>query len=194
MLASDNSKNVERLMLGCQGLVKTLAWKMHRQLPSHVELDDLVGYGQLGLAQAAQEFDPERGGQFSTYAYHRVRGAILDGLSQMSWFSRADFAGGRYGRSKSMASLNDEGDDRPGTEVEDTGGESPDDAASRSEEISRLAERVESLPEPARLLIRAAYFEGLNLAQAGERMGYSRGWACRMHQRALSLLAESLGS
>jgi DNA-directed RNA polymerase specialized sigma subunit len=34
----------------------------------------------VGLAEAARQFDPSRGGQFTTYAYYRIRGAILDGL------------------------------------------------------------------------------------------------------------------
>jgi RNA polymerase sigma factor for flagellar operon FliA len=82
----------------CQGMVRSLAWKIKQKLPPQVDLDDLIGYGQLGLVQAAQDFEPDRGGQFSTYAYYRIRGSILDGLSQMAWFSRADFHRARYER------------------------------------------------------------------------------------------------
>ncbi len=45
----------------CQGLVRSLALKIHRGLPRRVELDDLIGYGQVGLVEAAREFDPARG-------------------------------------------------------------------------------------------------------------------------------------
>lgn len=79
------------LMEQCQGLVRSLALKIHRQLPPQVELDDLISYGQLGLAEAASEFDHDRGIQFSTYAYYRIRGAIFDGLSKMSWISRSRY-------------------------------------------------------------------------------------------------------
>ena len=48
-----------------------------------VELDDLVGYGMLGLLDAARKFDHSRGVMFKTYAEHRIRGAILDGLRGM---------------------------------------------------------------------------------------------------------------
>lgn len=195
MSGAEKRAETERLILGCQGLVKSLAWKLHRQLPDHVDLDDLVGYGQVGLAQAAQEFDPQRGGQFTTYAYFRVRGAILDGLSQMSWFSRSDFAGGRYVQHRSLDRLAD-GDDEGCSpqDVEDTGHASPDAAAWCNEQRQRVAAGIAALPEPAQALIRAAYFDGLNLREAGERLGYSRGWACRMHQRALTLLSSSLES
>jgi RNA polymerase sigma factor for flagellar operon FliA len=76
------------LMLSCQGLVKAIAVRIHGGAPRCVELDDLIGYGELGLAEAAHDFDPERGVQFSTYAYYRIRGAIFDGLAKMTWPTR----------------------------------------------------------------------------------------------------------
>lgn len=88
---SQRAPTPRELMEQCQGLVRSLALKIHRQLPPQVELDDLIAYGQLGLAEAAAEFDPERGIQFSTYSYYRIRGAIFDGLSKMSWISRSRY-------------------------------------------------------------------------------------------------------
>jgi RNA polymerase sigma factor for flagellar operon FliA len=84
------------LIDSCRGLVRSLAWKIHRKLPPHVELDDLVAYGEVGLAQAAADFDSSRGVRFVTYAHHRIRGAIFDGLSKMAWFSRQDYHASRY--------------------------------------------------------------------------------------------------
>lgn len=66
-------------------LAKFVARKMSANLPSNVELDDLVSWGSLGLLDAIDKFDPDRGVQFSTYAVTRIRGAILDGLQQMEW-------------------------------------------------------------------------------------------------------------
>ncbi len=99
----------ERRILDYQGLVRSIAWKIHCSLPAWVELDDLIGYGNLGLAQASRDFDPELGWKFATYAYQRVRGAILDGLKQMSWFRIADYHRGHYQR-LSQAILEEEGD------------------------------------------------------------------------------------
>lgn len=90
---SPESRN---LMATCQGLVRSIAWKIHRRVPKHVDLEDLIGYGQVGLAEAARDFDPSRGHQFTTFAYYRIRGAILDGLSSMAWFNAADYNRGRY--------------------------------------------------------------------------------------------------
>lgn len=72
-----------------QGMVRAIATKVFSRLPSHVNYDDLVAYGQLGLLQATHSFDPSKNVAFQTFAYHRIRGAIYDGIGKMSWTSRA---------------------------------------------------------------------------------------------------------
>ena len=72
-----------------QGLVVSLAKSIHRKLPPQIGLDDLIAYGQLGLAEAARSFQDGKGASFSTFAYYRIRGAIYDGISKMSWNSHA---------------------------------------------------------------------------------------------------------
>lgn len=54
-----------------------------------VDIDDLIGYGTLGLLDAIGKYDPSRGILLKTYAEHRIRGAILDGLRGMNWLSRS---------------------------------------------------------------------------------------------------------
>lgn len=78
-----------KLIEEAQGLVRSLAMRVHRSLPIPMDLDDLIAYGQLGLAEAAQKFNPEAGVRFTTFAYYRVHGAIYDGVSKMNWTSRA---------------------------------------------------------------------------------------------------------
>lgn len=95
-MTSETSRTA--LMAAGQGLVRSLATKIWRSLPVKSDLDDLVGYGELGLAEAARDFDPEQGVQFTTFAFYRVRGAIYDGVSQMSWTSRARYHRLRYER------------------------------------------------------------------------------------------------
>lgn len=82
---STTPKTPQELMSECQGLVRTLALKLHRSLPPNVDLDDLIGYGQIGLAEAANAYNPSRGVKFSTFAYYRIRGAVFDGLGKMAW-------------------------------------------------------------------------------------------------------------
>jgi RNA polymerase sigma factor for flagellar operon FliA len=69
-------------------LVKAIAVRVHESLPVHVELDDLVHAGILGLFDAATKFNPEKQVAFSSYAKHRIKGAILDSLRQLDWASR----------------------------------------------------------------------------------------------------------
>lgn len=59
------------------------------RLPPNVEMDDLVSSGVVGLLDAAEKFDSSRGIRFKTYAEFRIRGAMLDYLREMDWFSRA---------------------------------------------------------------------------------------------------------
>jgi RNA polymerase sigma factor for flagellar operon FliA len=81
----------EQLIAQAQGLVHSLAGGIARALPVRADMEDLVAYGELGLAQAARDFDPSYGVAFTTFAYYRVRGAIYDGLAQMTWTSRAQY-------------------------------------------------------------------------------------------------------
>jgi RNA polymerase sigma factor for flagellar operon FliA len=69
-------------------LVKAIAINIHQKLPVHVDLDDLVQAGVIGLLDAANKFDTNRQDVFSLYAKHRIRGAILDSLRQLDWASR----------------------------------------------------------------------------------------------------------
>jgi RNA polymerase sigma factor for flagellar operon FliA len=88
----------QRLVESCQGLVRSIAWKIHQRMLQYVELDELIAYGQVGLVEAAEQYDPSRQVKFVTYAYYRIRGAIFDGLSKMSWFSRREYHAGHYER------------------------------------------------------------------------------------------------
>ncbi len=69
-------------------LVKAIAVRVHENLPVHVDLDDLVHAGILGLFDAANKYDSRKQVAFSSYAKHRIKGAILDSLRQLDWASR----------------------------------------------------------------------------------------------------------
>jgi RNA polymerase sigma factor for flagellar operon FliA len=69
-------------------LVSAIATHVQRSLPVHIELDDLVHAGMMGLFDAAVKYEPDKNVVFSTYAKHRIRGAILDSLRQLDWASR----------------------------------------------------------------------------------------------------------
>jgi len=68
--------------------VKPIAIRLKRSLGRTAEVDDLISYGQTGLLDAARRFDPERGVPFRAFANFRIRGAILDGVRQLSHLPR----------------------------------------------------------------------------------------------------------
>jgi RNA polymerase sigma factor for flagellar operon FliA len=74
------------------GLVQSIARKLKRQITARIDFDDLVAYGSKGLIEAAERYDARHGVVFTTFAYYRIRGAMLDGLRTMGWYSRADYA------------------------------------------------------------------------------------------------------
>jgi RNA polymerase sigma factor FliA len=69
-------------------LVKRVALQLRGHLPAHVELDDLVGAGTVGLIDAVRKFDPSKGVTIESYARFRIRGAILDSLREEDPASR----------------------------------------------------------------------------------------------------------
>src|SRR6201995_4281729 len=87
---SQSTKNArrDRIVLEHLPLVKAIAVRVHENLPVHVDLDDLVHAGIIGLFDAATKFNPEKQVVFSSYAKHRIKGAILDSLRQLDWASR----------------------------------------------------------------------------------------------------------
>ena len=78
----------ERLVEADLALVKYLAARIASRLPKHLRLDDLFSAGLLGFLAAVDDYDPERGVGFSSYASHRIRGAIFDELRRLDWVPR----------------------------------------------------------------------------------------------------------
>ncbi|OGQ60485.1 MAG: hypothetical protein A3J24_05095 [Deltaproteobacteria bacterium RIFCSPLOWO2_02_FULL_53_8] len=70
-------------------LVKVIAHQVAVNLPAHIDVGDLIGAGMVGLIEAINRFDTDRGVQLNTYASIRVRGAILDELRSMDWMTRS---------------------------------------------------------------------------------------------------------
>lgn len=66
-------------------LVKRISGRLSMSLPSHIDEEDLIGYGVFGLLDALQRFEPLRGVKFETYASLRIRGSMIDGLRAMDW-------------------------------------------------------------------------------------------------------------
>ncbi len=78
----------EQLLMEHLPTVRYLARRIHERLPQHVDLDDLISAGVVGLIDALSKFDQGKKVQFKSYAQFRIRGAILDSLRTLDWSPR----------------------------------------------------------------------------------------------------------
>ncbi len=88
MQAQALSGEQERVLLEHLPIVRFLARRIHERLPQHVDIEDLVSAGVVGLMDAFAKFDPAKKVQFRSYAQFRIRGAILDSLRTLDWSPR----------------------------------------------------------------------------------------------------------
>ena len=79
----------DRLILTYAPLVKYVAGRLGSGLPAHVDENDLVSYGLLGLIGAIERYEPDRDVKFETYAIARIKGAIIDELRALDWVPRS---------------------------------------------------------------------------------------------------------
>jgi len=78
----------DRLLLEHLPTVRFVARRIHERLPQHVDLEDLISAGIVGLIDAFSKFDHGKQVQFKSYAQFRIRGAILDSLRTLDWSPR----------------------------------------------------------------------------------------------------------
>lgn len=78
-----------RLVEAHLDVVQKAAKMIYVRVKEHIELEELIAFGNTGLAEAAQRFDPTRNTSFSTFAWYRVQGAIIDGLRKLTNLPRA---------------------------------------------------------------------------------------------------------
>lgn len=81
----------DRVVLEHAELVKRIAYHLVSKMPPHVEVDDLIQAGMIGLLNAAQNFSADKGANFETYAGIRIRGAMLDEARKANWTPRSTF-------------------------------------------------------------------------------------------------------
>ncbi len=201
-------------------LVERVVRRLVNELDLSCDQDDLRGYGFQGLLEAKQRFEPDRNVRFSTFAYYRVRGAILDGVRSQGWMKRR-----AYAKLKAFEAIDSVSEsvgeahaDKPLSSltaravaledvlakvsaayviaavgqdrVEDES--TPETLLSGAQEQSGVQRGLARLPVKERTLLEAVYFDGVTIEQAGERLGLSKSWASRLHAKALDRMRKSL--
>jgi RNA polymerase sigma factor for flagellar operon FliA len=116
--------------------VRSIAGKIKKSLAKEIEFDDLVEYGMVGLLEAAGRFDPRYGANFMTFSYYRIRGAIYDGLRNMGWVSRNEYARYRF-EERANTYLGNLADRQAGSVG--------DENKTVEDEVNELADTVQSL-------------------------------------------------
>ena len=79
----------ERIVIEHTPLIRYIVNRIAVRLPSHIDLDDLLNTGVIGLMDAIEKYDPEKNCKFKTYAEFRIKGAILDQLRSLDWVPRS---------------------------------------------------------------------------------------------------------
>ncbi len=88
-MSRGDKKKSDALIMKYAPLIKYIATRIAARLPMHIEIQDLINSGVLGLMDAIEKFDTEKGVKFETYAEYRIKGSILDSLRALDWVPRS---------------------------------------------------------------------------------------------------------
>lgn len=202
-------------------LVHAMARRFARRLGSLVNLDDLLSIGHVALLDVARTYDPSRAA-FPVYAAAKLRYAMLDGLRRethgRSGSARllAVLAAERYGGPE------ESDDDAPttleqdqaaftallegkaaalvlgllagatGPEVHEPGHPTPEEQLTRAQLVHAARGAVRSLPDLQRAIVERHYFGGESFQDIARDLDISKGWASRLHDRAIERLKQDL--
>jgi RNA polymerase sigma factor for flagellar operon FliA len=208
-----NGADRQRLLLLHLPQVRLVAKSIWDRMRFAVDLEDLVGYGVLGLVDAVDRFDPSRGILLKTYAEHRIRGAILDGLRGMDWLPRSARQRERLRRRQDAASASAPVEP-PRMESVFPGGNltdleklaesrscradglpahaSPEALYETKERGERLREAVAHLPRRHRQVIELYYKREMSMKQIGAVLHVHESRVSQLHASALRCLRRFL--
>jgi RNA polymerase sigma factor for flagellar operon FliA len=206
------------------GFVQRLARALARDLPASVTIEDLVSAGNVGLLAAAERFDPTRGASFTTFAYYRVRGSMYDAVRQSAGQDpryrarvaaqaavddlveatlgtrphtqadpQAEAALALAGALEEMATVFTMAEYAEALAPEPLS-EDPETVAAAREGLAQARAAMGRMPSREREMLEGVYFQHLTIEEAGQRLGLTKGWASRLHARALKLLGRAVNS
>ena len=209
-LTDDASEVIEEY----QNLVYKIAHDLYRNLPDTIDLEDLIGWGYAGLMEAYRRYDATKSTRFATYAYYRIRGAMLDAIPGHGVDAREKVSeiacnevlntyahvvtaqGSQAGIEGRLSRMSDVAGSlalvyvlRDCPEQAMRPGRGPQEKKLVRHQLrDKIRNTVERLPENERKVMRGYYFEGRSLSELAAGLGYSPSWASRIHSRALDRL------
>lgn len=144
--------------------VAKLAREIKRKLPQHLELDDLIQSGMVGLAEAIQRYDPASGA-FGAFAYWRVRGAIYDAHKRKAYREEQNLSLDEMRSGTGWLPMKVEVDQRA----------AQDEVLIRPQLLARLESGIIRLQPEARGVV-VAIMAGKSMACISRELGRSEGW------------------
>jgi|SRR5215831_5630843 len=208
--------NPNRLIEAYRSYAHAIAAEVLKKVPPSVDRDDVIGSAELGLVEAAQNFDPSRGVLFKTFAYYRIRGAIYDALRRTGWLKGEALLRFEAGANEYLKDYTEASPAAPAGptaalgelqqltsavltsfmlsldafkfEVADPKNVSVEDALLDQDTKRQLKNALAQLPENNRRLIELYYFQDATLEEIGRVLGLSKSWVCRMHAKSLDML------
>jgi len=218
-VAQDHEQN--QLVLDHLEYVRHIVGKLVHQLPPNIDRENLESAGILGLVEASKQFNRDRGVAFKTFAYRRIRGAILDELRRNSPFPQdvmrkitkvrrasesieppitAELIAGETGLAESeveecleaMRLLSIDHWGQSLPEEVRTRSADASESALQAEEQAILADELSRLPEKERMVVVLYYHEDLRMKEIGQVLGLSESRISRLLAKAEFNLRESM--
>lgn len=201
-----------------RALVESIVRSVQNQLNMTGTTTDLVAFGMVGLVEARARYDASRGVQFSTFAYYRIRGAVIDGIGKMARVPRTAVRASRAlsvldtesEHASDVHANNDAAADpkqaavdvislvlsRAATAYALTAlaaqATTPEQDAVHQESLEAVRAAAANLPERERKVIQGHYVEERSLDDIGKELGLSKSWMSRLHAKALDQLRAAL--
>ncbi|MFT7516842.1 MAG: RNA polymerase sigma factor for flagellar operon FliA [Myxococcota bacterium] len=163
--------------------------KIKGRLPFSVSEEELYAAGMFGLMRAARSYDESQGAQFKTYAYHRVRGAILDDLRRMDFLPRSirDKAKATGEDAPAIVALPTDEDGHVGLGASET-----TDIVEQTEMLASMHAAIDTLPEKMKAVMSMYYRENMKMCEIGERLKVTESRVSQIHANAISRLRRML--
>lgn len=183
------------------------------------EFAEYFQFASVGLLEAIDRYDPDKGASFKTYASHRINGAVLSGIDGLSE-KQSQISLRKRLQQERLASLKESGAERSGPDalfarlaevatglalgfMLDGGGMYQTDDSGYADNTysslelkqlqQRLKEIVERLPERECKIIKYHYYHGFGFDEIAQRLGVTKGRVSQIHARALSQLRDLYG-
>ncbi len=197
-----------------RALVESIVRSVQNQLHMSGNTAELTAFAMVGLVEARARYDASRGVQFSTFAYYRIRGAVIDGIGKMARVPRTAVRASRAAsvidtESEHVAETRASHPDAPDTQqaaIDAIGlvlsraatayslaalaqpATTPEEDVSQQQAMDAVRKATVNLPERERKVIVGHYVDERSLDDIGKELGLSKSWMSRLHAKALDQL------